>query len=97
MGAWIETQDLQEAMAELGVAPYMGAWIETSVTIFPQTSPLSLPIWERGLKRQRSGFSNCVFIVAPYMGAWIETGDINFHNVTIKSLPIWERGLKQLN
>ena len=59
---------------DAGVAPYMGAWIET---IFPtaavMASQRSLPIWERGLKLTLLASSSLSMHVAPYMGAWIET------------------------
>ena len=56
------------------VAPYVGAWIETSGDATNDFTNTSHPTWVRGLKREtfvsllRGGY------VAPYVGAWIETG-----------------------
>ena len=33
---------------------------------------MSLPLWERGLKYQKSGISKIECFVAPLVGAWIE-------------------------
>ena len=55
MGAWIETV-LKDTFKDLiTVAPYMGAWIETSLNLYRECYiETSLPIWERGLKQQSS-------------------------------------------
>ena len=61
-------------MAEIAVAPFVGAWIETKLMRSEISIGLSsLPSWERGLKHlcdNRLRFSN---LVAPFVGAWIET------------------------
>ena len=56
------------------VAPFAGAWIETSVYFFPLTgvNP-SLPSRERGLKHLLSHPVGNTAKVAPFAGAWIET------------------------
>ena len=38
---------MQEAQ---GVAPHVGAWIETAFSATDLSKKLSLPMWERGLK-----------------------------------------------
>ena len=56
------------------VAPYAGAWIETSVrTIIICKAPQSLPTRERGLKLDVKDAIDHENKVAPYAGAWIET------------------------
>ena len=51
MGAWIETCKPISFCHSGFVAPYMGAWIETLIPAQRQPRSVSLPIWERGLKR----------------------------------------------
>ena len=52
MGAWIETTFSAKTISPSPVAPYMGAWIETIASgLAGSPSNMSLPIWERGLKR----------------------------------------------
>ena len=85
------------APARRGVAPRVGAWIETGkknthndragvaprVGAWIETSILSAP--------------NTVTLVAPRVGAWIETRG-TLHYISSKtSLPVWERGLKLLS
>ncbi len=36
------------------VAPRVGAWIETTSTAQPSAATTSLPVWERGLKQDKS-------------------------------------------
>ena len=55
------------------VAPRVGAWIETPSTAQSGSPPLSLPVWERGLKRIDVPRVVAVVLVAPRVGAWIET------------------------
>ena len=51
MGAWIETFVATQKHAERGVAPYVGAWIETPQFGDTATISQSHPMWVRGLKR----------------------------------------------
>ena len=74
MGAWIETVPIYQINDIIGVAPRVGAWIETWIGgTGPKTAARSHPVWVRGLKhlitpiRIRHGY------VAPRVGAWIET------------------------
>ncbi len=56
------------------VAPYTGAWIETSPLLNPARGrPQSHPTRVRGLKLYEKGKSSTSGGVAPYTGAWIET------------------------
>ena len=51
MGAWIETVIAQYDIFAMAVAPYVGAWIETKVTLTPTNGGTeSHPTWVRGLK-----------------------------------------------
>ena len=61
------------------VAPYVGAWIETTIIRRKNLSHGSHPTWVRGLKPKISLGSAARKRVAPYVGAWIETNLI-FHN-----------------
>ena len=63
----------EEVFFGLRVAPYVGAWIETSEQSERSVDCKSHPMWVRGLK-QKSRYPHCkVWNVAPYVGAWIET------------------------
>ena len=55
------------------VAPYVGAWIETSKEPFERMNATSHPTWVRGLKLIQILLNWVIMIVAPYVGAWIET------------------------
>ena len=56
---------------------------------------MSLPSWERGLKRVDTSLRAMCRVVAPLVGAWIETSEKTYHFEFLESLPSWERGLKQ--
>ena len=59
-----------------GVAPFVGAWIETMIYKDYKKLNMSLPSWERGLKR-RDRILLCPRVsVAPFVGAWIETAPL---------------------
>ena len=78
MGAWIETWNTLPTNALQGVAPCMGAWIETSlVNAFNNNLSKSHPVWVRGLKHKETFFAIFGQGVAPCMGAWIETNGLN--------------------
>ena len=51
----------------------MGAWIETLSMSMSDDEGMSLPSWERGLKRIVVDPRLAVDPVAPFVGAWIET------------------------
>ena len=55
------------------VAPYVGAWIETSKYAAKAQLQASHPTWVRGLKLCYPCKDGVVLFVAPYVGAWIET------------------------
>ena len=57
-----------------GVAPYVGAWIETRSALAASSLFWSHPTWVRGLKPQVRQTLTHLHVVAPYVGAWIETG-----------------------
>ena len=60
-------------MAEIAVAPCVGAWIETLTNAKDPHAFRSLPAWERGLKLLGFFGVEGPDIVAPCVGAWIET------------------------
>ena len=66
----------------VGVAPYVGAWIETRgrATCYPRET--SHPMWVRGLKRFLNPHSMMLRKVAPYVGAWIETSRSEYNSLT---------------
>ena len=72
MGAWIEIELEVLHMANMEVAPYMGAWIEICQRPYIIREYKSLPTWERGLKCICRRCYYHIGTVAPYMGAWIE-------------------------
>ena len=51
MGAWIETIIMLPYCRSSGVAPYMGAWIETFGINDSNVYTPSHPTWVRGLKQ----------------------------------------------
>ena len=55
------------------VAPRVGAWIETLGRLAHSQGVVSLPVWERGLKRDADVLTLKEILVAPRVGAWIET------------------------
>ena len=72
-------------MAEIAVAPFVGAWIETRSSVVLCASGMSLPSWERGLK--------LVLIAIPWemrtsLPSWErglkrETSTIYYHKKTV--------------
>ena len=72
----ISAENCDEFLAKIAVAPYVGAWIETSFINFALLAGGSLPTWERGLKQQLKLQTPVPQNVAPYVGAWIETTDV---------------------
>ena len=52
VGAWIETIRSRYNACCWIVAPYVGAWIETTICGIVTVAGVSLPTWERGLKRR---------------------------------------------
>ena len=59
--------------SSFGVAPYVGAWIETLSTRRFNETLASHPMWVRGLKHKIDVIGLYALLVAPYVGAWIET------------------------
>ena len=76
------------------VAPYVGAWIETSEKVQKAVLGLSHPTWVRGLKHVKTKVKTALCKVAPYVGAWIETQVNSFKFFDDESHPTWVRGLK---
>ena len=73
MGVWIETKSENVLIDFPYVAPYVGAWIETtSLKVDPRIFK-SHPTWVRGLKPKFCLMKLKQEKVAPYVGAWIET------------------------
>ena len=94
MGAWIETRLWLLTDPNQNVAPYVGAWIETSSRRHVAQRFLSHPMWVRGLKhsvginlRQQVG-SHPMWV----RGLKHVTGYVC--PIVIVSHPMWVRGLK---
>ena len=62
-----------QTFIEYAVAPYVGAWIETNLSIRFTLKIKSHPTWVRGLKPFEEHYVKLLIFVAPYVGAWIET------------------------
>ena len=56
-----------------GVAPRVGAWIETTTIACREVCSRSHPVWVRGLKLKVRFNLSTIVEVAPRVGAWIET------------------------
>ena len=69
------------------VAPYVGAWIESSETWQKQKTIMSHPTWVRGLKHHIPFKSVSENGVAPYVGAWIETSKSINMEIKVKVAP----------
>ena len=50
VGAWIETFLVHVSNLQSIVAPRVGAWIETAMGLGGGQTPVSHPVWVRGLK-----------------------------------------------
>ena len=88
MGAWIETDVNRGHGRYNGVAPRVGAWIETPLEKERQKELVpSHPVWVRGLKPATSGSTNGVVDVAPRVGAWIETYIVRSDHIGIIVAP----------
>ena len=76
------------------VAPYVGAWIETTLAEKDVESALVAPYVGAWIETFVS-FDDLIFHpVAPYVGAWIETYSHTFWWCYLESHPMWVRGLK---
>ena len=54
VGAWIEINFYCGSYVVVPVAPLVGAWIEIVMLLFEYLRKKSLPLWERGLKYNRT-------------------------------------------
>ena len=57
------------------IAPYVGAWIETSSSASVQTSLSIAPYVGAWIETTKMMANQQRYIIAPYVGAWIETPD----------------------
>ena len=78
----------------MSVAPYVGAWIETSGHSVILTSDTVAPYVGAWIETLYATLAETVEKVAPYVGAWIETAAPLSIGSTFKSHPTWVRGLK---
>ena len=96
MGAWIETRGNKPLLDSHGVAPYVGAWIETDLQgRSGQILGESHPTWVRGLKL----FGQCQREVAEGSHpTWVRGLKPDKFRTRIRrwlSHPTWVRGLKR--
>ena len=74
---WVRGLKLDASLrdiTEAGVAPRVGAWIETLPEKRDANIRMSHPVWVRGLKPRYRCSMSFLACVAPRVGAWIETG-----------------------
>ena len=77
-----------------GVAPYVGAWIETGVLNIRRRWQDVAPYVGAWIETVIFAACEIGTTVAPYVGAWIETRDKNTFYFQYLSHPTWVRGLK---
>ena len=70
----MKPQNLKNAYLNGEVAPYVGAWIETRVSIFFRCGKHVAPYVGAWSETSVYGHVRNTEHVAPYVGAWIETG-----------------------
>ena len=58
-GVWIEIVNLAVSAMYDVVVPHTGAWVEIRHTLQRMQDYSSLPWWERGLKRDTAGRTDC--------------------------------------
>ena len=78
------------------VAPFVGAWIETSVSSMKREAIASLPSWERGLKPHKNKTVSRSCSSLPSWERGLKRLRLIHAVVAVTSLPSWERGLKHL-
>ena len=78
------------------VAPRVGAWIETAVTISARCNLVVAPRVGAWIETLLARPPVPGTIVAPRVGAWIETYSIAINSDSGTSHPAWVRGLKLL-
>ena len=77
------------------VAPYVGAWIETSLATAGAVSNDVAPYVGAWIETMMKNLILLSVIVAPYVGAWIETVNADGLADVTGSHPTWVRGLKR--
>ena len=77
------------------VAPYVGAWIETSLYRLQNFNRYVAPYVGAWIETSLIAITILKPCVAPYVGAWIETRLIRMFVRLAESHPMWVRGLKR--
>ena len=80
--------------ANLLVAPYVGAWIETVLGRALKRYFGVAPYVGAWIETRQTSQNVCQSDVAPYVGAWIETVSDPYTGESAMSHPTWVRGLK---
>ena len=78
-----------------GVAPYVGAWIETDTQHKRAGAFCVAPYVGAWIETLNSSTVGPSAHVAPYVGAWIETAASVVSLPNVLSHPMWVRGLKR--
>ena len=83
-----------QTFIEYAVAPYVGAWIETSLRSGKKKPHPVAPYVGAWIETSMMHSKNTLARVAPYVGAWIETEILPNVPLIVTSHPTWVRGLK---
>ena len=76
------------------VAPYVGAWIETPLSMLHVRHSCVAPYVGAWIETSKELQNKGRHSVAPYVGAWIETSLTQNLDAGMRSHPTWVRGLK---
>ena len=82
-------------MKKLGVAPHVGAWIETTSLNMPSRSVESHPTWVRGLKLVTHPYDVLLGLSHPTWVRGLKPAMIARIIAIVVSHPTWVRGLKR--
>ena len=79
---------------DVRVAPYVGAWIETTMLRMLSDEYIVAPYVGAWIETVEDLALLKKLKVAPYVGAWIETNSKELAQYQHASHPMWVRGLK---
>ena len=85
---------LSMVFRKCGVAPHVGAWIETTVEVVSAERIDVAPHVGAWIETSSYQYHLISESVAPHVGAWIETCEILGKENSWLSHPMWVRGLK---
>ena len=79
---------------EYKVAPHVGAWIETHLSLQRTVKDGVAPHVGAWIETYEDGEVSRSHVVAPHVGAWIETAKLILCFILLTSPLTWGRGLK---